>query len=233
MKNKIIFILIVILLTGCSLTEEIKIDDKSKVYEKTRIYTEISNISLPDNNYEELLNNYIDQYGYIVSGNKYTYKKDINNETVGVESINEYQDICTFFTKSLYSKKIFKNIDCNEESHKYIINAYMSLFDCDDDCNEGVPLDNAKLVINSDIDILNSNANEIEGNIHTWKFSHSSKKNVYLEIKKSKKIKNNNKTSSNKSSNTKVVLIGIVTIIIIVIITFILRMKYKNNKTNY
>ena len=241
-KYRFIIILIIgtLVLSGCSINTEIKIEDDLSINEK---YNIVFNNNLAANYFttKEYVNNYIDYYKSAIDFKKYNYEfKENNDGTSSVLFNKATSDFCTGINSNLFSNYLYDNILCTLENGDYIIES-------NGDNKMNLPASEKKF----DVDEINltitlpvlsneNNADTVSNNTYTWRFDKytPNSKSIYLKINKKElddkveKIKNR---KEKKEKLQKFIVYGILFSIIIVLIIFgfSIYKKYKQNKLEY
>lgn len=239
MKKKLLLLFILIILSGCSVTSNISINENYNVEESTRISFDNS---LAVNYYspKEYANEYIEYYLSAIKLKNYEYSLEEGSETSSVDFTKTSNDICKSINENLFSNHLYKTIKCSEDEEYFIIDSVgeqsiskplsMKTFNAEN------------VVINVKLPVLaeENNADIVNDKTYTWEFnkSTSSDKSIHLKISKTKVEENykNVKKQEDKKNNGSI--IGIIIFIIILIIGLllvanILYKKYKENKLEY
>ena len=225
-------IFVILLLSGCTSNLNINISKDGKVKESVNIYSPKSVVTIENNDYDSILNSYIDIYKEDLITNNYNYNYDISNNNLNFSASKNYSNICDYFNYSLFIKN-GGSFDCSQGDNVYKINGKISALNCDEDCFESPLVDNIKITISSELKVLSENASEKEGNTYTWIFSEGGDNTFSLILQKNKKDIIKNKIDS-ISSDKKVIALSILAIIgILALVVLILLNKYKKNKIDY
>ena len=231
-KFYIVGIFAILLLSGCTSNLNINISKDGKIKESVNIYSPKSVITIENNDYDSILNSYIDIYKEDLITNNYNYNYDISNNNINFSATKNYNDICDYFNSSLFIKN-GGSFDCIQEDNVYKINGKISALSCDEDCFESPLVDNIKITISSKLKVLSENAGEKEGNTYTWNFSEGSNDIFSLTLQKNKEDIIRNKIDS-ITSNKKAIALSILVIIgVLALVVLILMNKYKKNKIDY
>lgn len=239
-KYVCIFIIIILLLSGCTANVEITIDKDNKVkesilitgidYTKEELENEIQNINITG----------IKEYNYeVIDGN--------------IRFERTYESVCDYANDNILGYNLFSSIECNEKKKSYVVlaeplnqEANEKLNENNDMCEEGSDVCSSEgmqesipsefeynIKVNLQNKALFNNADEIEGNSYIWHFNPyaTSNKSLSLEIKKSVFINLINSSSSKVTIN--MILVIIIIAIVVGILSYILYNKYKKNKLDY
>ena len=213
MKKRILLLLtLILLLCGCSAEVNLEvtpsnIDEsisivtnangiytKDMIKEGFREYMPIYyNVEIPDTEPDEAVSGvqyYEHEREELTNGYKNTYSNKFDfNKYKFARSVNE-----SFRSINVQNSSVQKQILISTDS------GGMKLF------NTFPELENVKVNIKTDYEVIKNNADSVNGNVYTWYFSKDTKKSVYLIISSEKKTSdssNNNKGSySKKGSST-------------------------------
>lgn len=236
MKKKYFFLcLCVLLLTGCNATYELDI--------KEDVFTEkiqINDMNIDENTKEIYLTNpmpvdyrescYLD-YDRLVKPNEVEKKSgvdyyNIKNTASGLEAsakidIDQYQ----------YSRPLnyaFVNMHVNNYDN------YISIYGFDGPAifNMYNNLTSFDVIITTDKDVTDHNADEVQGNKYSWHFTkEDTEKELYIEMD-STRIMQEKEKEKNEELQTKIVYIIFISLVVIVgLALFIIKIKHhRNNK---
>lgn len=231
MKKTLIFVVIVLLLTGCSVNGNLSISKDGSISENINIIETKAFLS----EYGISEHDYIEGYKNMYASNlhNYSYSDNSDKNNMKYDLNNEYKNICDYFNKSDSIKIFFSDITCDENEDRFIVHAKTNYFKCAGECLEPPVVDDVSLKINSSLKVLDENANEKEGSTYTWNFSDGSNDVFSLTLQKNQKDIIRNKIN-NVTSNKKVIVLSILGAIgILALVVLILMNKYKKNKIDY
>ena len=216
MKKVLLLIVCLVFLTGCDIDYELTIDDNS-FSEDTKIFTDI-------NMYEEydgsLLSNYFDNfldfsepiyfndenYDYYSGGNQpnvryYNINNYVDNNYKGLE----FQNVFGFndYYRSSMVKECFDELNVQNNNGIYLIRTSNK---CKVFSSYSL-LNQIKITINTDIEVIFNNADYVNGNSYTWIINRDNymNKSVRLSLNTNKDDLSNfngNKNDDNKDNNT-------------------------------
>lgn len=239
---KYVFVIIVVMiLSGCTVSSNINVSSSGKVSENVKIVEESSNISENSNIISNYLNSITNKYKKAFEAKNYSYNKilDVNKES-GLEVKKDYDNICEFVNDTGFSQYLYKKITCSENDYYYEIKSEgENIFYCPG-CSDFPHIDKINLNITLPVRAEEDNSDNVSGNTYTWVYDKETNKSksIYLKVNKSEMINQEKKDKENEKSKktfSLVKMIGIIlTIILLLIITFYtLYKKYKNNKLEY
>lgn len=244
-RKKIIVLLFIIILCGCSkVTSNVTVDPDGKVTENVIFDEKTSdmgkdaerakeNMELAINNYDTVLN---------VRNYKYEVKTDKNNSKATIK--NSFDNICSYFENTIFSKYVYNKIDCTENDEYIEIKNITEYIPYCAECSDFPALGNVTFNLKLPIGAEENNADSVDNLTYTWKFGKSTdksktfyikinkqqletEKQEYIEYKKQEKILNEQKK---KKQNIIIICVATAAIAIASILLFI---KYKKNKVEY
>ena len=239
MKNFkcLIIILALFLISGCSITSNVKVDQYGKVSEKV-VFSELtSNLGSTKQIARKAIESTINNYSKALDLRGYSYSISDNTEMNKVTFNNKFKNICEYIENTVFTQYLYKHIQCNETSDYYEIKNVTEHIDYCSDCSDWPRLNDVKLNISLPVSALENDADEVSNNTYTWKFDEytPSNKTIYLKISKKdikkSEIKLKQKISAQKKIRTFIKL-SVVLILIIVVILIIRYFAKKHGKNN-
>lgn len=240
MKNikRILVLLIIIVLTGCSANASIIVDEQGKVKEEVDVLIPSELISNKKDRIESYINNAISSFKPVLDRRGYS-TSIINNPdgNSGAHVYNTFDNICKYAENTIFSQYLYKNIECTEEDEYYELKSATEHIKYCSDCNDWPAIENVNLKITLPIKAEESDADEISGNTYIWRYDEDTldSKTLYLKISK-EKLKESEKKLK-KQTNLKNITIKVIVIVMIIasflIIFSKLYKKYKNNNLEY
>lgn len=236
--KKIYIVLILIILSGCTVKSDVVMDSTGKVSEKVSFLVET------DGRSKEEINKYFDGlyevYAPALKAINYSTKVvyDRNNSEILVT--NEFDDICEYFRKTIFSQYIYNHISCTETEYYYEIKNESEHIDYCPDCTSWPALDDVSFSIKLPINAAENDADYVNKRTYTWEFNENTpkEKNIYLKINKSDLEENKEKVVRNEKIKNVLEKVSYV-IVIIIILALIgfginkLYKKYLENKIEY
>lgn len=231
MRKIIILLVLITVLSGCSMEVNLKINEENRVSQRIYLYEDIEKLGdyLP----EEYVQEVYDFNDGAITSKGYNLVNKIDQEKAGMEFTKTDDNICEVFKNSNF-KLFFNDINCDEGANYYDLVATGNYLVCGQECYDN-RIYNVTLNIELPSKAIFSNANKVEGNTYTWEFKRDEESKLELKIKKNE-IKNDStieKEERKKRSNNISVVILIVIILVISVIIKSLHNKYKNNKIEY
>lgn len=239
MKKYLILVICALILTGCSATVDINVDDYYDTTEKTTISFNNSQ-AVGYESVNDYVNKYLDFYKSAIELRKYSYTFDEGEKESSVTFNKEKEDICTYVNNNMFSVYLYNVLKCTDDGEYYIIQS------------EGVnslslpsnkkKFNIEKLTINVTLPIRaeENNADFIGENKYTWQYdlnSHSNK-SIYLKISKTLLAENKQKVESKDKFMSGVKIFLIVIIIIGLLFVGLIKGKklsesHDENKLEY
>ena len=229
MKKIILILFILIFLSACTATSNIEVDKEGKVTEEVVLSENKSNFS-SDSYIESMINSYLELYDYDLEN--YSYEDISDDNYLKIKLKRSYDDICSYFTESSFTKKALSNVSCQELNNTYEIKANINSLSCDGNCLEGPLVDNIEFSLKLPEVAVFENANESEGNLYMWHIREGELSNINLIMNK---INTQNINNEEKSSNNLILNISIILCVLLFILFIIVHLyrKYKKNKLEY
>lgn len=220
MMKKIIFLLIILLLTGCSANFNVEI--KQNTVEQ--------NIFIQANNYEldgTLLNTiaknvYIDKQDTTVLGRfRLLNNKNDNPLNAFVSyNINDYD-----YDYSLYICYDNQNITYSNNILKIETSNYFNCFD------KYSIIDDVNINVTTGYKVLENNADKVDGNTYTWNITKSNKKGIKLTLDTTvDEIQEEEKQKEKLNKNLIFIIIGTLVLSAFGTVFFVFIKSNKNNK---
>ena len=226
-KNLIVLFSMIMLLTGCTATYNLKITDNT-ITEKISLFEkkELVDQEIAD----EQLNNIFSNTASNLKKYNIT-KKEKNNQIIynlsqtyflsDMDSVNNIRIIKECFDA-------YNIVYLDDEKTSYILQTSKGFHCLNYDYNE---IDSVKINIEVDNEVLNNNADKVKGNVYTWYIDKNNYADKYVSLEFKKGLK---ETSSNKKNkfDFKIILITIVIIIgtLVLILLYALGLNQKRNK---
>lgn len=223
-------ILFIIILSGCSIKENLQIENTGyanetfRVSENNEILIE-TDMAITDN-VEQQFNSYKSQ----LNDDDYNYNTFSEEYESGVEIRKTYDTTCEYFENSVFINKLFDSVDCIETDDYIEINSNSNLLVNGTKSDNYVLdlTDNVTFEIDTTLPVEIQDADSVKDNVYTWEYNkHETTKSFHLKVNK------NFTFDTKKDSNNKILFIVIILLIMTVLIGFVFYRKYKKNKINY
>lgn len=230
LRNIILLLIVVVLLCGCSVKEQITINNDGTVVEKIYVSEDNSILIEQEGSVTEIVEEIARPYKEEILYNDYKYTNFSNIDSSGVEITKKYNNICNFFNDSLALRKVYNTVNCIENDDYYEISSNgVKVINSDNHYD----VDKIVIKLKSSSDIIDSNATNVKDKIYEWDLNNSSStKPIYIKIKKDSGVEKIVK--SNTFSNViKIIFAIIIICVLLSIISFILYKKNKKNRIEY
>lgn len=231
--KKIVLLLAILLLTGCNVYYDVEITANGKVNETFTYEDQEYSI---DGILEDEFVNYYEKNGYTVI--------ELFN---GFKMLKNYSSIDNFVNTSLGTLDIgkFSYDDDNKllsifVNEKNCMRLFVKLYE-----EDGAPTtDNASIRISSELGIISSNADSVNGKFHIWSFNKNNcNRTINIKFEKSLKmdvsdtgndiIDDTNSTQENNNVDLgfdKFYFIVLLVVIVAIVLLFVYKKKNKNNE---
>lgn len=231
MKKKLLFILMIFVLTGCSATAKIIVSKDGKINENISIYNSKTNVPEHYSSYDAFLKD-IYEFNYVDELENYSIKNVIDEQIVGMEFSKEDDDFCKNMEKSLFNVFFDESYECIEKDSYYELNAEGKYLICDNDCyfDNGVDSVVFELVLPSKA--ISSNAFSVNGNSYKWEFNKGDIAQINIKFKKYN-TKNVDSLKDKRRSDNVAIFIIILLLLLALVVIKKLYDKYKKNRLKY
>lgn len=177
----VLLLLIVLLISGCSGTYNLKINDNLTVEENLIITleNEVDNYDKIDN----LINSEV--------GNKkdYSISKDGNNLNISYKK--KYDTIEEYLLDSILYKQIFNSISYNSDDNEISLGARNILNLSTSDLNNSYDLKILQINVQTPLEVIDENADFVNENTYSWTINDKTQeKDMYLVFNKEKFVLN-------------------------------------------
>lgn len=238
----VITVLFITILSGCTLEENITIENSGATDEKIKIYADNEYYNFQEKPISEYIEETLTPYEEQLNSVDYNYKvfSDIDNS--GVELNKTFDGVCEYFNSSEFIKRLYGTINCTETDDYYEISSVSGLLTGGTESDEYILdlYDKVSFSIDTMFKITDSNADKVKNDIYTWNFEKSNTdKNINLKIAKNDLIviENNDyvKDVKKRENNSFILtILGVgAGIIFVSLIIFILLKKYKSKRIEY
>ena len=212
--KKIYLFVLTILLTGCSSTYNITVDEnKIDEHLKISIPTNLVNENTLQEQLEAQLGNY-----------NIDYTNDSNNYYV--DYTNNY-DIGNYFDSKLIN--LCYDTSSNKITDQQIKITTSSQFRCIY-MDDGVQMDSVDINITTQLKVIENNADEVNKNTYTWHINKNNYQNkpINITIQKNKTTTQTVKSVVSKIPNKEIIILSLGLIIVSIILYRIIKRKQKN-----
>ena len=215
-KKLLIFLCIMFLITGCSVNYDLTIDNDS--------FSEDIDVNLVS---ERFIGDEYCNIPSVVSSTTEKYDCNITNSGINYNIKYNYTYDLNSVNNGFFINRCYSDVDIQDTGEKLLLSTG-GYFDCIymEDIGK---VDNVNINIKTDLEVLNNNADSINGNVYTWVINETNYENkpINMELKKSVNIEK--VIEENDNSFT---LIFVITFILIVILVIYLVIRFKAKKNN-
>lgn len=239
MKKKIIILIILLTLTGCTVNANVNIDYNGNLNEEIIINFKNKD-AVNYNTPTEYATSFINYYDNAIRYKNYSYTISENKKDTNVIFSKKSNNICNAIKYSLFSQYLYNKIECIEDREYYTVRSI-------GDNLISKPLNEKKFDI-TEIDLnitvpgslTENNADSVSKNTYTWFFNQNtmSSKSIYFKVSKNimkqEKQKEESKIHNKKTINIWLKMFMVfISIFLLLLIGIILYKKYKNNRLEY
>ncbi len=188
--NKIRLILILfiftIILSGCTATDTVTLNDEGKVTESVSIMESNSNVLYGNKTLKESIEQTLSEYRSALSVRKYKTNINIKAEKSGVVVTNEFDDFCKFIDNTIFSQYIYNHINCTSDNEFYTVESVGDFITLDSHYVADPIPDIMKIKLNLPFSLTENNADEINDNTYTWIYDKNTNASKTLKFKVNK-----------------------------------------------
>lgn len=186
MKRIIIYLVCILLLSGCTAENNITMNYDGTTSEKIDIINNNENIKYGNKSIEDSISLFLKKYETALKVGKYGTDIHVGENQSGVKISRSYDDICSFVNQTIFSQYVYDKFDCIENDYYYEIKSVGNAIKNTDRYDTWLAPDTIKISINLPVSAEEQNADEINGNTYIWKYDeNATDKNFYLKISKS------------------------------------------------
>lgn len=236
--KKIIIIVLVLMLTGCSATVNIDIDSNLKVNEKDII--SFDNISTPNASMRSYINSFLNYYKPTISYKRYSYEVKEGGRKSKVIFKKSSDNMCDLISTGLFNNQLYDRIECTEDELYINVKSVGQNSFGKKQSEKEFDVDDVTINITLPVDVIENNADSVSKNKYTWYYDKqtSPSKELYFKISKSS-VEENKAKIVKKQKIKSGVNTGIKIIIVVAVFVGILYLasrlydKYKQNRIDY
>lgn len=242
MKAKCKFIVLLItmlILTGCTSTANITINNDYSVDENIKIIFDNSKTTNYDTP-KKYAQSYLEYYSPAIKYKDYQYNINEGNNSSNVEFTKSTNGICKSINNNLFSQYLYKFINCEEDSTHILIKSEGNQLISLPQSEKSFDIESLILNIKLPVSAEENDADDVNNNTYTWRFDATSQENKSVYLKVSKKALKQAKTKAEAKKKIDNNINVIIKIVIVIIVLFIIGVianlfykKYKNNRVEY
>lgn len=228
----LILVSLLVILTGCTPTVNITIEDNYKI--KEEVSFEYDNIYEEKTNNQDYLDAYLSYYKNVIEAKEYNVDYEIGDKTTLVKVYRNSDSFCDTLNASLLTHHLYDSFRCEDTSDSIVIesigNHAISKPQNEREFNFNRLIINVELPLKAE----DSNADKIDGKVYTWEFDENSlpEKSIKLVLNKTK-MEKNKKAADFKEQNKDTVSTIIIVVIIVGAIAAFIYICYKKYKETH
>ena len=226
MKKKLILIIVLFTVTGCTAQYDLVIDESS--------FNESVTIKAPKESFgRDEIQVYSKQKIPITQEASQTpfYKSSLTEDNSNYYFKFNYSQNIDTINKGYFVTRCYQNANINE-TNKQIEISTSSEFSCIN-MDDGLRNDEAQINITTDLKVIKNNADKVNGNTYTWNINEENYKNKPINITMQKKqsmkdvVKNLERNSASK--DLFIIYGGLALLLVLIILLVTIKLK-NNNK---
>ena len=239
MKKKILVLLVIFLLTGCTAKSEVKVNYNGNVSEKVTVLSNTVAFKNYKYSVKQMIESVISNYLKALEFRGYKFETIEGKKESGAYFINNYDDICSYFQNTGFNQYVYQHMSCVQDDKYIIIKNDTEYIPYCENCSNWPSLNKIKLELTLPVNALENNADSINNKTYIWNYDENTvDKEFYLKISKEDLNKNKitvMKQNKNKKVKNMIIVVFSIALVIgcLVIISLILYKKYKNNRLEY
>lgn len=239
-KVTLLLLLLLVLLSGCTVESNVIMDEYGNVSEKVSFNESILNLGDNEEDAKRTLDSTISKYKAAFKARGYSYKVSTDSSIGTAVITNEYDNIYDYFESTIFSQYVYKQMKWEDVDGYYEINNVTEHIPYCEDCSDWPALPMIKVSITLPIAASEHNADEVNGNTYVWIYDDNTPatKNFHLKIDKSLlkeneiRVQNSKKTKNTLSIIFKVLIVIVIVAVGVIFILSLIR-KYRENKIEY
>ena len=237
--KKILIIICILFLTGCTIESNVTVNLDGTIKEEVSILDDNAIFKSEVYSMDKMIEFNINQYRNVLNFRNYDYDIIKRNKKSGAKFYNDFDNICSYFSNTVFNQYVYKHIKCNETDEHYEIYNDTDYIPYCSNCSDWPSLDDITFKIQFPVKPVETNADEIKDLTYIWKYDKTTRnKKIYIKLSKKdiEQEKLEIKVKNERKNNIKKIGIIAFTIILIGCIIFIgynLYKKYKENKMEY
>ena len=228
----LILVSLLVILTGCTPTVNITIEDNYKI--KEEVSFEYDNIYEEKTNNQDYLDAYLSYYKNVIEAKEYNVDYEIGDKTTLVKVYRNSDSFCDTLNASLLTHHLYDSFRCEETSDSIIIESIGNHAISKPQNEREFNFNNLTINIELPLKAEDNNADNVKGKTYTWKFDEHSlpEKSIKLVLNKTK-MENKKNVADFKEENKDNVAIIILSVIIVGVIIAAIYICYKKYKETH
>ena len=227
-------LILIVLLCGCTVKEEVVVDPYGKVSQKVTI--PINTNGKNESDLREYSNLVVTPYKPALNIRKYNVDTEYGKKKSKIIISNDFKNICEYIKNTVFSQYIYKHITCTEDSDYITLENVTDHINYCADCSSWPALDNVTFSLTLPVKALEDNSDYVNDRTYVWKYDKNTEKSKGFYIKISKKDLENNLKQYEQSTKTKnmlsKIIVNVVVIGLIIASFLIVKKAYKKMEEN-
>ena len=179
-KN-VLLIIMLLMLCGCGVRENVIINNDDSIVEKIFIYEDNATLLKEPTPLTDTIDNYLKPYKSKIIKKGYKYKFYSTMFNTGVILTKKYSNICDYVNNSIFINKLYSSNNCTKDNSYYKVNT--GVLDTNNDILK--KYDNLSFYIKSDKGIEYGNYNFVNNKNYKWDIDkNNSNKRIIVYVKK-------------------------------------------------
>lgn len=226
---------LLVILTGCTPTVNITIEDNYKI--KEHVVFEYDNIYEEKSNNTDYLDAYLSYYKNVMDTKNYKVDYEVKDKTTLVEVYRNSDSFCDTLNASLLTHHLYDSFKCEDTSESIVIESIGNHAISKPQNEREFNFNSLTINIELPLKAEENNADNVKGKVYTWEFDEHSlpEKSIRLVLNKTK-MEKNKKAADFKEENKDNVAIIIISVILVgalIAVIYICYNKYKETHDEY
>lgn len=228
----LVLISLLVILTGCTPTVNITIEDDYKI--KEQVLFEYDNIYEEKSNNQDYLDAYLSYYKNVIDTKSYRVNYVINDKTTEVEVYRNSDSFCDTLNASLLTHHLYDSFRCEETGESIVIESIGNHAISKPQNEREFYFNGLTINVKLPLKAEDSNADKIDGKVYTWEFDEHSlpEKSIKLVLNKTK-MENKKKAADFKEENKDNVATIVISVIIVGALAAFIYICYKKYKETH
>lgn len=223
MKKKLILIVFMLMLCcGCqanyklTINEDLSVEEELMATKDASFFAEYKNSSMG-----RVVSSILSPHLDTLNDNNYVVNNYITSSRGGVIINKTYENLDSYSNDTIYISQFTDKISYNKNGNKITLSAKGNFSHAEQD-QERIPVDRASITINVPFNVIENNADKVEGNNYTWIFTEDDNKEREIKL-----VFDKSKMSGDSSISIVILVIGLV---ILLVVGFILYNSIRKKR---
>lgn len=224
MKKKLILVLLLLLLSGCTVKYNLSIDEKGIVTEKATAMENSEFFSQYEkSSVGRVVGFLIEPYAETLNSNNYTTESIILTNEGGADISKEYSNAEDYAKNTILTSQFSDKVNYSLNGSDVTLSIKGKLSGSEQD-QSVIPIDSADVVISLPFKVSDNNADEVVNNRYIWHLKADEEKEI--------KITYNKNRIEKKINYPVIILVGVVVVIIVIGGFYVYNIKSKSEEIN-